>query len=174
MEIRRLTPQDAETLARFYNGLSEESKRTFRPLGPKTTPEICREVARANRPEADEKFDLIALAEGEIIGWCFLWDLKSPEPTFGLAVADAYQGKGLGSTLMDRVMAEARARGLATVILTVVTDNERAWRLYQKRGFVRYGTFLGDDGLWYYRMRARLSPEGSDRSEEEHGSARES
>lgn len=40
--ISRLRPEDAAALCAFYNGLSPESIRTFRPVGPKTTVEACR------------------------------------------------------------------------------------------------------------------------------------
>jgi ribosomal protein S18 acetylase RimI-like enzyme len=89
---------------------------------------------------------------GQIVGWSFIWDLQSDEPTFGLGVADACQGRGLGSELMDRVMEAARERALYKVYLTVVQDNQVAWRMYEQRGFVRYGEFVGGDGLNYFRM----------------------
>jgi ribosomal protein S18 acetylase RimI-like enzyme len=55
---------------------------------------------------------------------------------------------------MDLVMNEARERGLKQVILTVVKDNAVAWRLYEKRGFARYGEFVdAADGQTYLRMR---------------------
>jgi ribosomal protein S18 acetylase RimI-like enzyme len=154
--IRQLAPGDAPALAAFYNGLSARSIRTFRPLGLATDVEVCRGIVRDD--EAAIKFDLLALDAGQVVGWCFVWELASPEPTFGLAVADAWQGRGLGSRLMERVMREARERGLAEVFLTVVQDNAVAWRLYEKQGFVRCGEFVGQDGLPYFRMRACLRP----------------
>jgi len=160
MKIRRLASRDAEALAAFYNGLSWHSRRTFRPLGWETTPDVCEGIVRDNHPERDRKFDLIAMIGGKIVGWGFLWHLDTSQPTLGLAVADAYQGMGLGNALMDRLMKEAHRRDLSRVFLTVVTDNERAWRLYERHGFVRIEAFRGDDGLPYYRMIAELGAEG--------------
>ena len=148
-------------MVEFYNGLSEGSKRTFRPLGSTTTLEVCEDIIQDNRPEVDQKFDLVAMHETRIVGWCFLWNLASDEPTFGLGIADAYQGRGLGSALMDRVMQAARERGLGKVFLTVVQDNEVAWRMYEKRGFVKYGEHVGEDGLPYFRMATELQTEGN-------------
>ena len=157
--IRRIELGDAAALVAFYNGLSESSKRTFRPLGSTTTWDACEDIVQGNRPETEEKLDLVALRETRIVGWSFLWKLKSDEPVFGLAVADDYQGKGLGRDLMDRVMKTARERELRKVFLTVVKDNEVAWRMYEKRGFVVYDEYVAEDGLAYFRMAAELPAE---------------
>jgi len=156
--IRRLLPADAEALAAFYNGLSTASKRTFRPLGETTTRDICAGVAAGNAiGRHPTKYDLITLADGRIIGWGFLWELDagSPDdgPVFGLAVADAYHSMGLGTQLTRAVIAWADGQNLPQIILTVVQDNTVAQHVYEQQGFVRYGEFVGEDGLDYYRMR---------------------
>ncbi|OPX25892.1 MAG: hypothetical protein DRP97_06295 [Candidatus Latescibacterota bacterium] len=155
--LRRLRPEDAGALVKFYNGLSEASKRTFRPLGITTQLADCKAVIQENRPESGRKYDLVAVRGPRIVGWSFLWELKSEEPIFGLGIADAHQGKGLGSALMDRVMKTARERGLRKIFLTVVKDNEVAWKMYEKHGFVRYGEYYdAKDALHYFRMAAEL------------------
>jgi len=163
--IRQLQSEDAEALAAFYNGLSTASKRTFRPLDETTTRDICAGVAAGNAgsnvagdgSKHPTKYDLVALADDRIIGWGFLWalDAEGPDdgPVFGLAVADAYHGIGLGTRLTRAVIAWADAQNLPQVILTVVQDNVIAQHIYEEQGFVRYGGFVGEDGLDYYRMR---------------------
>jgi len=155
--IRLIRRGDENALLEFYNGLSESSIRTFRPIGYKTTLDVCKDIIRDNSPEEEKKFDLVALHEGGIIGWGFLWNIDSGEPTFGLGVADDSQGKGLGSRLTDSVMEEARERGIKKVLLTVVQDNQVAWKMYEKRGFVKYGEFVGEDGVDYFQMVVELS-----------------
>jgi ribosomal protein S18 acetylase RimI-like enzyme len=156
--IRRFQPGDEERLAQFYNGLSKASRRTFRPLGWETSAARCAEIVAENL--AGSKYDLVAvtgLGEGtEIVGWSFVWDLWSKEPNFGLGIADAYQGKGLGGTIMDQVLADVQAAGVERVYLIVVQDNYVAYGMYGRRGFVRYGETLGEDGLAYYKMVADL------------------
>lgn len=151
VSIRQLTGGDAIALASFYNGLSEESIRTFRPLGTATTECICRGIGNEN--DSGTKCDMIAIAEGSIIAWCFIWNLDQPDPMFGLAVADRYQGRGIGQNLAARLLEEAGRRNIPRVTLTVVKDNARAQRIYTKVGFTFIGEFLNDeDGLNYYRM----------------------
>ncbi|NQT59747.1 MAG: hypothetical protein HQ557_12260 [Bacteroidetes bacterium] len=43
------------------------------------------------------------------------------------------------------------------VVLTVVQDNEAAWKLYQKAGFEITESFLEGDGQMAYRMIAKLA-----------------
>ena len=111
-----------------------------------------------NIPLTPTQRDFVAVRDGEVVGWSFLWhlDAKDPDkgPWFGLGVADAYHGHGLGTELTRRVLTWADAQGLPYTVLIVVTDNAVAEHIYEKAGFVRYGEFLHEDrGLSYYRMR---------------------
>jgi GNAT superfamily N-acetyltransferase len=151
--IRRVQAGDAEALMEFYNGLSQASIRTFRPLGVKAELDKCRAVVLGNEVGRETRYDLVAVSGTRIVGWCFLWDLDTCKPSFGLGIADDWQGQGLGGTLMDRVMAAGDARGLQQIFLTAVKDNEVAWRMYAKRGFFQYGEYVDKaDGETYLQM----------------------
>jgi len=64
-----------------------------------------------------------------------------------------YQNVGLGAALMSQAIALARERRLHRVELTVVADNHRAIRLYEKVGFQREGlkreNYLGEDEKYH-------------------------
>jgi ribosomal protein S18 acetylase RimI-like enzyme len=154
--IRQLQAGDAKALAEFYNGLSERSRLLFRPLGWQTTVDACAAIIEGNQSQTATKYDLVATHDTEIVGWCFVWDLDSERPNLGLGIADKCHGRGIGSTLLDRVLSAVRAIGLLRVYLIVVQDNHVAYRLYASRGFTCYGEFVGDDGLAYYEMVATL------------------
>lgn len=149
---RRLQAGDAPCLYDFWDVLSPASKRTFAPFGQHPRLDQYENVLRGNDPLNGDKFDLVAVAGDCIIGWGFVWALTSAEPVFGLGVADEHQGHGIGAGLMDAVLNAMDERHLPELYLTVVTDNQRAQRLYTRRGFVRYGAFIGEDGLPYHRM----------------------
>ncbi len=151
--LRMLTEHDAGALRDFYNGLSPASIRTFRPLGLTTTLDACEKIAvNASAPKAT-RFDLGAWSGGALIGWGFVSGLDTDRPEFGLGVADAWQGQGIGKALIDGVLDYGRARGLLRVYLIAVKDNARAIGLYSSRGFVQYGEMTGDwDGLPYVKM----------------------
>ena len=60
-----------------------------------------------------------------------------------IAVRPAYWGKGIGSALLAALLAAARDRGCAEVLLEVRADNPRAHGLYLRRGFEDLGVRRG-------------------------------
>ena len=58
-----------------------------------------------------------------------------------ITVLRDYWGKGIGSGLMERMIAFARESGAELLSLEVRSDNARAKALYRKFGFVPFGTF---------------------------------
>ena len=77
-----------------------------------------------------------------------------------LGVAKALQGEGVGSLLLDALLAEADKRS-PVVLLEVRADNEVAQRLYRRRGFEEIGRRRGyyqpsgDDAVVMKRRRVR-------------------
>jgi ribosomal-protein-alanine N-acetyltransferase len=67
-----------------------------------------------------------------------------------LGVTKALQGEGVGSLLLDALLAEADKRS-PVVLLEVRADNDAAQRLYQRRGFTEIG-----------RRRGYYQPSGAD------------
>ncbi len=53
----------------------------------------------------------------------------------GICVADAAQGKGIGSLIMNDLIQTAKEKRLEKVRLSVDKDNKSAIHLYQKNGF---------------------------------------
>lgn len=56
-----------------------------------------------------------------------------------MAVAREWRGRGVGSALLAAAIADARARGLHKLILSVFPHNAAAIALYRKHGFVEEG-----------------------------------
>lgn len=63
-----------------------------------------------------------------------------------IAVGAAQQGRGLGRTLLGRLMTQARESGAEAILLEVRADNEIARNLYARAGFEHIQTRRG-----YYR-----------------------
>jgi ribosomal protein S18 acetylase RimI-like enzyme len=145
---------EAAALEGFYAVLSPRSKRLFRPLGWNPMLSQYEAVARGNEPGVDSRLDLVAAqADGHIIGWCFVQNLRTDRPSFGLAVADDRQRQGVGRALMARLFAQLGRYALRQVYLTVVKDNAVAQHLYESFGFRTYDeTVSKDDGLTYLCM----------------------
>jgi ribosomal-protein-alanine N-acetyltransferase len=85
-----------------------------------------------------------------------------------IAVATARWGQGIGSGLLDRLIAEASRRGCTEVFLEVRADNPRAQRLYRWRGFTDIGVrraYYQPSGTDAIVMRLALQPAGVNGSE---------
>ncbi len=64
-----------------------------------------------------------------------------------IAIAPAYQGRGLGNALMDRALSAFKRVGFQRVTLTVTKKNRRAFEWYQRLGFKirkEFGAFVWD------------------------------
>ncbi|TDU89709.1 L-amino acid N-acyltransferase YncA [Kribbella voronezhensis] len=58
---------------------------------------------------------------------------------FGMAVAPAAAGRGIGKTLVTAIAEHGATEGLLQIGLTVTEGNERAERLYRSCGFQEWG-----------------------------------
>lgn len=70
---------------------------------------------------------------------------RAPEGTlelYQLYVLGPWLGSGLGRTLMDWTLDEARSRGASHLQLSVFVDNHRARRFYEKYGFEEVGRYI--------------------------------
>ncbi len=85
-----------------------------------------------------------------LVGYGGLIAYDSEAHVATLGVAGALQGEGVGSLLLDDLLAEADKRS-PVVLLEVRADNEAAQRLYRRRGFVEIG-----------RRRGYYQPSGTD------------
>jgi putative acetyltransferase len=97
---------------------------------------------------AEGAFDLVACVESEVVGQLFLVTFPNKPRRrhtgqIGMAVRDDWQGKGVGSALMQAAVDLAdRWLNLDRLELEVYIDNEPAVRLYRKFGFTIEGTMI--------------------------------
>ena len=89
------------------------------------TPEQLRSVY--GRFGAAWRMGLLHLLQDEVDNERFLID--------GICVAREWRGQGIGSALIDALIAEARWRGYGAIRLDVVDSNLRARALYERMGF---------------------------------------
>ena len=96
-------------------------------------------------PGASAEGVLVAEVDGVVAGYVRLQQ-SGPLPSHehvltvnGLAVAPDRQGAGVGRTLLEAALEEARSRGARKVSLRVLAPNVRARRLYEACGFVEEG-----------------------------------
>ena len=89
-------------------------------------------------------------AGASIDGWAFFYVPDeagdTSEPSIGIAIADAMQGKGLGKKMMHALIGAAQAAPFVRALrLNVLEANGRAVSLYETCGFERLSTWCHDD-----------------------------
>jgi RimJ/RimL family protein N-acetyltransferase len=138
--VRRLTPADADG---FLDIRMEALQRA-----PEAFLITAREEAKRTRDETVEGLGRVvifgAFAGDEIVGMAGFRRLAEEKVrhkgvVWGTYVRPGQRGKGIAVALMQAVIAHARSE-VEILGLSVVTTNESARRLYERCGFVAYGT----------------------------------
>ena len=79
----------------------------------------------------------------------------------GMMVHSDAQGLGIGRSLLDACIGEARAaRGLVMLTLNVTASNAAAVHLYERAGFVRFGRLeraICVDGMYHAKDQMTFS-----------------
>ena len=145
--LRPIHPDDAAMLQQLVNELSPES-RYFRFVSSmvELPPSM---LARFTLIDYDREMALVAVvkernaaADGEmveterIVGVSrYITNPDQSSCEFSLVVADDFNGKGLGSRLMESIMDVARDKGLAEIEGLVLASNAGMLRLMRGLGF---------------------------------------
>jgi GNAT superfamily N-acetyltransferase len=124
--IRPIRPTDLDMLSDFFAGLSMQSRyqRFFAPVTP--GPALLRILSGSAGATVHA---VIAITDGGIVGHAMAADRVTPlggqTTDIGVVVADAWQGRGVGSALMRALITGARARGVTSLTMDVLPDNHR-------------------------------------------------
>ncbi len=146
--VRRGYTSDIERAVAVWRAASS-ARRGGQPVSAE------REARVRSSLQKPDAFLLVADDEGEVVGMALgmqgLADDGTGPPVPGLCfvsmvfVAPDHWGKGLGGSIVDAVLSEARSRGYWRAQLWTHADNLRAQRLYEGRGFRRSGREMRDD-----------------------------
>lgn len=140
--VRPVAPGDEAALHAFgLCGLSEESRRLFAPYtwdGPADSLQAQFTQSIANS-QSHRDLHLVALSANKVCGHAFLWSMVDEVPELGLAVVDAWHGRGLGRQLLSLLEKVCVSVGKPAIELTTTADNERAHAIYLKFGFEDLG-----------------------------------
>ena len=138
--VRHTEPEDYEALHRIFSGPKATAGTLQMPL---PSAEMWRK--RLSEPP-EGLFSLVACVDGEVVGSLGLetsptrWRMRHVA-SLGMAVRDDWQGKGVGTALMEAALDLAdNWLDLTRVELSVYVDNAPAIALYKKFGFVIEGT----------------------------------
>jgi putative acetyltransferase len=135
IEIRHAEPGDLEAIHQIYT-----QPRVVWGTQQLPYSSVEGQRKRLSEPE-DGSFALVACVDGQVVGHLKLRTYPhSPRRKhvggIGMGVHDDWQGKGVGTALMNAAVDLAdRWLNLSRLDLSVFVDNEAAIRLYEKFGF---------------------------------------
>jgi acetate---CoA ligase (ADP-forming) len=132
----RLTPpagEDADALLEFFSALSEHSRylrfHGFPALGPKLVEPVL-------EPDWQDRGALLAALDGRLVAvanWVRLRDPLVAEVAF--AVGDGYQGRGIGTRLLEQLAARAAEAGIEEFVAEVLHENTAMLGVFRDAGF---------------------------------------
>ena len=141
--VRPVTRDDAPLVQRLLESLSPES-RVFRFFsGGGDMPTMAGRLAAVT---ADDGFGLLALRgpDQEPVAHAMYAPTGSGRAEVAFAVADRYQGLGLGSLLLGQIADAARRAGVETLEAMVMPENLHMLEVFGRSGFpVRSGSHQG-------------------------------
>ncbi|QIN84799.1 GNAT family N-acetyltransferase [Rubrobacter tropicus] len=138
--VRHAEPSDADALHRIFQARSVVAGTLQLPF-PRLS--LWQERLR-NPPEG--LYQLVACVEDEVVGELTLSTTPNRPRlghvgSIGMAVRDEWQGKGVGTALMEAALDLAHNwLALTRIELEVYTDNAAGIALYERFGFEREGT----------------------------------
>lgn len=147
--FRRMRPEDRDGVQDFFDTMGAQSAEFFN-VGHGNEKRV---MAFFEDGKPDHRF-WVAQTEGTVVGLAFIWDLFSCVPWFGVAVRDGWQGKHIGTGIVNAVCDECRQEGRGGILLRTAEENTRGRALYQKCGFEQIG--LHPSGEYLYLKRFTL------------------
>lgn len=154
VHLRPVRAEDAAAVRCLFQGLSETSRwlRFFT-----VCPRLDRVIDWATKVDNDRRLGLVAITAdtGQLIAHAGLErDPRQPDRAeFALAIADGYQGRGLGRLLLGRLVEAARQAGLRWLTGEVLANNHRMLNLLRHSGWAvrlrpSYGVVLVEVSTW--------------------------
>ncbi len=146
VRIRPIKPADSGLIVAFFETLGPES-RYFRFFRIKKTLDPD-EIEYFTNVDYADRFALIALHDGEMIGVAS-YDREGADRTHAevaFAVADAHQGRGIGTKLLQLLTHHARSNGVEGLRAYVLPENRQMMRVFRNSGYEISRTI--DEGVY--------------------------
>jgi GNAT superfamily N-acetyltransferase len=141
-----------ESLHEHHATVAPHLEQLGRVRAPDQSWAVRRELYEEWLAEPDA-FVLLAEVDGEPIGYALV-HLRGPEETWEtgerigvletLTVLPDERGRGIGSTLFERIYAELRRLGVTELQVAVISKNAEALRFYERHGLLPFTvSFMG-------------------------------
>jgi len=146
VDLVAIRPADAERLVRFHHTLSPDTTyRRFFAFHPELNPT---ELYQFTHVDHREREAIIAVVGGEIIGVGRYDHLDEDGGAGGDAevafvVADSWQGRGLGTILLEHLTQRAREAGLTRLVADTLAHNRPMLAAFDRAGATTKGVHAG-------------------------------
>ena len=134
LSVRPIRPDDEPALATFFSSLSLESRvlRFFAAVA--NADASAKSMANV---DYRQRYGIVAAAgpEGELVGHAMYAAIGPRKAELALAVADAYQGRGLGTILLGQLAEAAASAGIDVLEAVVRPENHRMFEVLRQSGF---------------------------------------
>jgi RimJ/RimL family protein N-acetyltransferase len=132
LTIRPLGPDDGALWQQLFASIAEEALwiGVEPPVADNSEAIVEKFVGNAT----DVMF--LAFVDGDGVGWISAERGDGHRAELGMGIVDGFRGIGIGSALMEAVIAWAGTQNVHRLWLRVFPHNERALALYRKYGFV--------------------------------------
>ena len=170
VHVRPVRRADAAAVERLLNGLSDWSRwlRFFSGF-----PNLARAVQWATQVDYDHRYGLVAVTgrNGRVVGHAgFERQADHPERAeVALEIADAMQGKGLGTILLGQLAEAANEVGVQVLDAEVLPENHQMVKVFRDSGFpvkthtlpgvllIEFPTSLSAEALERFEQRERVA-----------------
>ncbi len=142
MIIRELNLDDAEALMILKQRVDDSGYMLYEPGERKTTIENQKKTIDHIRQDESIKF-LVSEEEGVLTGYIAAFRGKMNRNRHSayivLGVDEKCRGRGIASSLFNKIFEWAESENVSRLELTVIKNNTPAFNLYRKMGFVLEG-----------------------------------
>lgn len=95
--------------------------------------------------DSDDRIMILCEVDGRVVGNCHLFRQNKlrmqHRAELGISILREFWEQGIGSMMFDALIETGKELHLRQLELEVVAENERALRLYERKGFSLVGTF---------------------------------
>jgi RimJ/RimL family protein N-acetyltransferase len=130
--LREIEPSDADALVRFHERLSPESIRMRYFSSHPHLSQI--ETARLTTVDHRDRQAFVVVADGEIVGVGRYVRANTDDAEVAFIIADAWQGRGLGSVLLQQLAGHARRCGFRRLTASTLAHNRPMLAVFRGSG----------------------------------------
>ena len=145
LRLRAPVRGDSDALVRFFAELSDQSLYLRFHGHPSVDARLVQLELEPDWEQHGALLGAVATDDGErvvaLASYARLRDRDSAEVAF--AVADGYQGRGIGTRLLEQLAARAARQGITRFIAEVIADNRAMLRVFSEAGFTVSRTVAG-------------------------------